>query len=206
MRNHQFTDEQINNFIKRNKNKKGWLNTRKVRSENMAAQETRYLMRLMCEEIGLAFDNELNPQDERYEICFDLDTKDMMIEDLDRFDRSVLLHSVMMEIPSESLLSKESTQLEFLYWKRLLGNWSDVYKGFVRHQNGQRIDSFQALDHLFFIHDSNEKLYAKDKKEFILITINKFIKMYKALKIGWKDIKHIHSNYTYNTLFVSILR
>jgi hypothetical protein len=207
MRNHQFTDKQINNFIKRNKNKKGWLNTRQVRSENMVAQETRYLMRLMCEEeLGLAFDNELSPQDERYEICFDLDTKDMMIEELDRFDRSVLLHPVMMEIPSESLLGKESTQLDFLYWKRLLENWIAVYKGFVRYQNGQKIDDFQVLDSFSPIIGINEKLYKKDKKEFILMAIHKFIKMYKALKIGWKDIKHIYANYTYNTLFICILR
>lgn len=207
MQNHQFTDKQTNNFIKRNTNKKGWLNYTKVRSENMAAQETRYLMRLMCDdEFRLAFDNELSPQDTRYAICFDLDAKDMMIEELDRFDMSALLHPVLMEIPSKSLLGKESTQLEFLCWKRLLVDWIAVYKGFVRYQNGQRINDFQVLDSFSPIHISNEKLYEKDKKEFIVIKIRKFIKMYKALKIGWKDIKHIHSNYTYNTLFVNILR
>lgn len=226
MSNHQFTVKQISNFIKRNKDKKGWLNARDVRSGNMSSAETRKLMYSICNNYKIAFDNELVFQDERYEICFELNQKDRMIEDLDRFDCIVLTDIAMMDIPSKSLINNKTTPSEFSHWKYLLGDFIRVFKALCRYQNGQSIDNFEYFDSFKYpdysdvIYDTegrskeedeetyrkNVELHKKDIKKHLLLNVRKFISMYKALRIGWKEIKDFYPDITYNTFFIAILR
>ncbi len=88
----KFTGKQKKDFIKRNKHKKGWIETKYLRSGNMSSLETRELAKLICKNFNIAFDNQLAFQDERYRICFELALRDQMIEELDLFDDSVLMH------------------------------------------------------------------------------------------------------------------
>jgi len=46
----------------------------------------------------------------------------------------------------------------------------------------------------------------KDAKEHLLLKVREFISMYKALRIGWKEIKDFYPDGTYNTFFIAILR
>jgi hypothetical protein len=199
-----FTKKQINDCIKRCRHKKGWLNTKHVRSGNMTSLETRYLMRIIVKH-KLAFSNQVVFQDERYQICFELDKKDMMIEDLDRFDDLVLVHPAMIDIPSKSLLSNETTLSDLKHWNLLKCEWLEVYQAFCKYQNGQRIDAFHYFRLACATPMMNEKQYLKDMKYRRLIKIYGFVKMYKSLKIGWKDIEDIYVEDTYNTLFIKII-
>jgi hypothetical protein len=223
MSNHQFTDKQISNFIKRNKDKKGWLNTRDVRSGNMSSSETRKLMYLICNAYKIAFDNRIAFQDDRYQICFELDQKDRMIEELDRFDHIVLTDVAMMDIPSKYLISNKTTPSEFSYWKYLLGDFIRMFKALCRYQNGQSIDDFEYFENFDYsdiigdagenldeedekTYKKNVELYKKDVKEHLMLKVRKFISMYKALRIGWKEIKDFYPDITYNNFFIAILR
>jgi hypothetical protein len=226
MSNHQFTDKQISNFIKRNKDKKGWLNTRDVRSGNMSSSETRKLMYLICNNHKIAFDNKIAFQDDRYQICFELDQKDRMIEELARFDHIVLTDVAMMDIPSKSLINNKTTPSEFSHWKYLLGDFIRIFKAFCRYQNGQSIDDFEYFEDFEYpdysdiignvdksldeedekTYKKNVELHKKDIKKHLLLKVRKFISMYKALRIGWKEIKDFYPDITYNTFFIAILR
>lgn len=199
-----FTKKQINNCIKRCRHKKGWLNTAHVRSVNMTSLKIRQLMKAMVD-LGLAFSNQVVWQDERYQICFELDKKSMMIEDLDRFDDLVLIHPAMTDIPSKSLLNSETTLSYLKHWNVLKCDWLEVYEAFCKYQNGQSFEKFQYFRPAYAIPIANEERYLKDKKNHILIKINGFIKMYKALRIGWKEIESIYTEDTHNTLFIKII-
>ena len=205
MCSYQFTEKQVNNFIRRNKDKKGWLSARDVRSENMPSLETRKLMQLMCDNFKVAFNNQAFFQNEGYKICFELDQKDRMIEELDRFDYLLLFHPEIMNIPSEYLISKETTPSELLCWKELLGNFIRVFKAFCRYQNGQNIEDFNYFGHSDNLSDL-EKLYLKDATEHLLIKVRRLISMYKSLRIGWKEIERFYPYSTYNTFFIAILQ
>jgi hypothetical protein len=181
-----FTEKQINDCIKRCRCKKKWLNTRDVRSGNMTSLETRHLMKVIVDR-GFAFSNQVVWQDERYQICFELDKKIMMIEDLDRFDNLVLTHPLMLDIPSKSLLYDKTKLLNLKYWNALKIEWLEIYAAFCRYQNGQDIEDFQCF--ISSVPIANESLYLKDCKQHMLIKIRKFIKMYKAFKIGWEEIE-----------------
>lgn len=206
MSNHQFTDKQINNFIKRNKGKKGWLNTRDARSENMSSIKTRELMKLVCDDPNVAFDNQISFQYERYQICFEIDNKDRMIEELEYFDNLVLSHPLMLDIPSKSLLHDKSTAFDLSNWNSLKIGWIEVYKAFCRYQNGQKIEDFQYFYLSTSFVSNNESLWKKDHKDSTLIKIRGFISMYKSFKIGWKEINHLFPLDTCNGLFVRIIR
>lgn len=199
-----FTEKQINNCIKRCHHKKGWLNTAYVRSENMTSLETRQLMKIVVDR-ELAFSNQVVFQNERYQICFELENKDMMIEDLDRFDNLVLIHLAMIDIPSKSLLSSNTTLLHLSHWNILKSDWIEVYRAFCRYQNGEDIENFQYFISFATFPGTNEEQYRKDEIYRLLMKARRFIKMYKALKIGWKEIDSIHTKDTYNTLFVKIV-
>jgi hypothetical protein len=202
-----FTEKQINDCIKRCRNKKGWLNTKYVRSGNMTSLETRQLMKTIVDlEFKIAFSNQVVWQDERYQICFELDKKSMMIEDLDRFDDLVLIHPAMTDIPSKSLLSNEMILSDLKHWNMLKCDWLEVCEAFCKYQNGQSIENFQYYYYpARIIPTASEEWYLKDKKDRILIKIYGFIKMYKALKVGWKEIECIYTEDTYNSLFIKII-
>ncbi|WP_373538648.1 hypothetical protein [Chamaesiphon sp.] len=200
-----FTEKQINDCIKRCRNKKGWLNTKYVRSGNMTSLETRQLMKIIVIR-ELAFSNQVAFQDERYQICFELDKKDIMIEDLDRFDDLVLIHPALTDIPSKSLLSNETTLFELKHWNVLKCEWLEIYEAFCKYQNGQSIENFQYFHPIYAIPiTTSDERYLKDQKQHILIKIYVFIKMYKAIKIGWKEIGSIYAEDTHNTLFIKII-
>jgi hypothetical protein len=201
----KFTDKQKKDFINRNKDKKGWLASRDIRSGNMSSLDTRELAKLVCKDFKVAFDNQLPFQDERYKICFELDLKDRMIEELDRFDDLVLIDIATMVMSSRFSLSNEMTLSELLHWNALKGDWIEVYKAFCRYQNGQKIQDFKYFHPFPPIPDTNETQYRSDEKEHVVIKINKFIKLYKALKIGWKEIQENYVGDTYNTLFIKII-
>jgi hypothetical protein len=196
-------EKQINDCIKRCCHKKGWLNTRYVRSGNMASLETRHLMKVIVDR-GFAFSNQVAWQDERYQICFELDKKIMMIEDLDRFDNLVLIHPLMLDIPSKSLLYDKTKLLNLKYWNALKIEWLEIYAAFCRYQNGQDIEDFQCF--ISSVPIANESLYLKDCKQHMLIKIRKFIKMYKAFKIGWEEIEDLYPGLTCNDLFIKIIK
>jgi hypothetical protein len=197
-----FTEKQITDCIERCRRKKGWLNTRYVRSGNMASLETRQLMKVIVDR-GFAFSNQFAWNDERYQICFELDKKIMMIEDLDRFDNLVLVHPSMLDIPSNFLLNDEDKLFNLKCWNALRSEWLEIYAAFCRYQNGQNIEDFQCF---YSSPIANKALYLKDYKQYILIKIRKFIKMYKAFEIGWKEIKYSLPNHTHNDLFILIIR
>ena len=81
-----------------------------------------------------------------------------------------------------------------------------VLTAFRRYQNGQSIEDFQYFAHSDSIYYAARKLLLKDAKEHLLIKVRDFISMYKALRIGWKEIKHFCPNGTYNTFFIAILK
>lgn len=201
---YDFTEKQINDCITRCHKKKGWLNTKYIRSGNMTSLEVRHLMNVIVDR-KIAFSNQVVWHDERYQICFELDNKNMIIEDLDRFDDLVLLHPAMSDIPSKFFLSNETTLFNLKHWNLLKCEWIEVHRAFCRYQNGLNIENFQYLPPIDTTPLTNEKQYSKDIKKFILIKIYKFIKMYKALKVGWKEIQSIHTEDTHNSLFNKII-
>lgn len=170
----------------------------------MKSRKTRQLMKVMVDR-GLAFSNQVVFQDERHQICFELDKKDMMIEDLDRFDDLVLIHPAMIDIPSKSLLSRNTTLLHLSHWNILKSEWIEIYRAFCRYQNGEDIEKFQYFLSFTTVLGTNEDRYRKDEIYHVLMKARKFIKMYKALKIGWKEIRNIYTEDTYNTLFAKII-
>lgn len=199
-----FTEKQINNCVKRCRHKKGWLNTKHVRSENTTSLETRQLMEVLVNR-GFAFSNQVVFQDERYQICFEMDKENMMIEDLDRFDDLVLMHPAMLDMPPKSLLSKSSTLLHLSHWNGLKSEWIEIYRAFCRYQNGESIEKSQYFFFYTTFLCTREDQHRKDEICHVLIKIYKFIKMYKALKVGWEEIKNIYIEDTHNTLFIKII-
>jgi hypothetical protein len=205
MCDYQFTDKEEEDFIKRNKDKTGWLDSEDTRSGNMSRPKTRYLGKKVCDDRKIAFDNQFSPQDKRYRICFELINKDRMIAELDRFDNLVLTHPAMIDIPSKSLLSYGATLQELMHWNALKVEWTEVYKAFCRYQNGERIEDLLYFYCVVPLPDSNEKNYRKNAKNHTLLKIHTFTNLYKALRIGWSEIENTYKGDTYNTLFIKIL-
>jgi hypothetical protein len=198
----QFTDKQINNFIKRSKDKKGWLNSYKVRSENMKTEDTRKLMKLIVDR-KLAFDNlVINFENDKYEISFDWNDKDRLIEDLERFDKSVILDTAMIKLPPDSLLSDSSTFFEQTQWANLRAEWDIIYETLCAYQNGEEIKAHISR----FLNISNNKTINKDVREYVALQCRSLICKYKAIKIGWKEIKDIYPSFCdHNQLFLAMI-
>lgn len=211
MSDYQFTDKQINNFVKRCMDKKGWLNTRDVRSGNMPAVELRQLMKVAVD-LGCAFDNSLSPESERYEICFNLEEKDRLLEEIEKSNNYFLLDDLLLSAqvmfclpPMNSNFTSTKKTNELISWLEHKILWLDIYQALCRYQNREKIENFGFCFLCEPYFQGSPKYYDKNRKEFISLMTNKFVAMYKAVKIGWQEIKTIYPFATYNDLFIAIL-
>jgi hypothetical protein len=142
MSNFEWTEAQVNKFIKRLKHKKGWLNTRDVRSGNTAkASDDRKLMKLIVDR-GIVFDNGIATDSEQYKVCFNLEDKDGLLEDLENsskemlFDPSLMSDSRMNDLPKKKILEYAATLRIRIYWEEIKNEW----KRFIRHCADIRIE------------------------------------------------------------------
>jgi hypothetical protein len=79
----------------------------------------------------------------------------------------------------------------------------EIYKTLCRYQNREKIE---------LIHDNFENCSTKETQQFnkekrrcLYTKTNKYIQMYKALRTGWQEIKHIYPFATYNDLFIEMI-
>ena len=96
MSDYQWTSKEINKFIEKYKNRKGWLKTRDIRfNSKVKASDLRRLMSIAVVK-EVAFDNETAPDSNRYKICFDLVEKEAILEKL--FDSKHYSHFEHLEM------------------------------------------------------------------------------------------------------------
>lgn len=212
MSDYQWTEKQIQKAYGSRKHKQGWLNARDIRSGFLAAS-VRKLMQIMCDR-GYAFDNLTSVDSDQYKICFNLDKKEQMLQEIQDsrkdnfsiiFDTSLLADPRLADLPPQYFLNIDTTSHLRSCWTELNSEWQEIHKEFLRCQNGGDMqDSQHIYANLLPVDVSKQEI--EDKRAFVLSQSNKFISMYKALKIGWQEIEHIYSDYsTYNDLFLKIL-
>ena len=75
MSGYKFTEEQINNFINKYQDEKGWLNARSFRSNplKIKVSDLEWLMETVVFDRRVAFDNRTSPNSGKYNICFNLE-------------------------------------------------------------------------------------------------------------------------------------
>lgn len=205
----QFTDKEISIFIDRYKNKKGWLNTRYVRRRNEKASEVRKLMKLVVVQ-EVAFDNKIDLENEKYEICFNLDEKQKILDELeDVTKRSLSQSSDILNREKLEILPKEFFQIldttkDVSTFNEILFNVRIVYEAFSKHQNGEEFKDFNFMytfDHLL---KKQSQRINDDHKKLLLTQVYTLIDMHHALRVGWEEIKHITTISTHNELFINL--
>lgn len=212
MSDYQWTEKQIKKAYESRKHKKGWLDARDIRS-GIPAAAVRQLMKIMVDR-KLAFDNLTSPDSDRYKICFNLEEKERMIKEIENsqkeqsqcfFDPSLLSDPRLVDLPPEKILDFVKSPDVGFYWNKLKIEWQEIYKEFFRYQNGGKMQDPQFI-YASLLPGDLSKQRIKDMKTLLLSQTNTFISMYKSLKIGWSEIKHIYPCYrTYNDLFLEIL-
>jgi hypothetical protein len=209
-------EKDIQQLIKRCKDKKDWLNTRDCRSKNMGAEYVRLLMRMAVER-ELAFDNRLTPESEGYEICFNLDERQKILEQLEDTTKRCL------SLEFDDLNRKALIQIRLLLNAFAKKNIDRIlpyvildryvyltYEAFSRHQTrGEDINKFfdNALDGIVFkdgFSDRDSKINVGFYKELMILQTEKLIDMYYTLKVGWHEIEHICKLPTYNNFFLGL--
>ena len=128
----------------------------------------------------------------------------------------------MLVTPSGLPLSIKAPQQLFILIN-IRVEWFYIYTGICSHQKGGDIEKICFEDLLIQSTGDSEDTEdfdkykienfppffsaynSKDTNKYILIKIYTFINMYKALKIGWKEIYHLYPKQTYNTLFLELL-
>jgi hypothetical protein len=198
------TENQINNLLRKviRNNEQGWMDTSNVRTENMKASNVRRLMKIMVDR-GFAFDNWLSPNNERYAICFNLLMKDLMLEDLDRFEPSLLSHLRIVEISPEYLskLSMTVDTQNILNISRR--RYAEIYDVLCMYQDGKDIENFK-ID-IIDREGQLDKFYSKYFKRLIIAESRLLINIYKAIKVGWRELEDIFEASIYNDLFFELL-
>lgn len=206
----ELTEKDISRAYKRLKYKKGWIKVVDIKSGNKPASHYRRLMKLMVDR-GLAFDNQINPESEQYQICFNLAEKDRILEELgdsikhNRFDDSVLSDPIMKDLPPLALLDQVTTRREMVYFDILRAESVEVHKAFCIYQNGNKIEDGNYYFYCNPLIGLEKEKYNKHDKSTFCIKIHKFINIYKAIKVGWEEIKDTYLFETYNDLFLAML-
>lgn len=209
MSDFQLMEKEINKVVRKYKHKKGWLNTRYVRSGNMKASEIRQIMRLIVDR-ELAFDNRLDPINEKYAICFNLEEKQIILDELEDTSKiSLSYDSDVFNREKINMLSKEVSKLpnnieEKIFVDEVLSSSRIIYEGFSKHQRGEKFENFNfvyTFDHLL---EKDSQRMNDDYKKLMLIRIHTLVNMHHALKIGWEEIKNITNLSTYNELFITL--
>jgi hypothetical protein len=229
MSDYQWTEKEINKFIEKYRNVKGWLNARGVRfNPHVKVSDLRQLMKIAVVR-GIAFDNETSPNSDRYKICFNLAEKEKIIEELydsisySPFEDLEMINMFMDRFISTHLYPSIETPQQLFVYINLHVEWFYILAGLYSHQRGENIEKICFEDLLPpLIKDSEDSeefdrntikdfppfissYNSKDLNKHILIKIYTFINMYKALKVGWKEIDHLYPNQTYNILFITLL-
>ena len=201
MSDYQWTEKQIQKVYATRKHKKGFLNAREIRA-GVSAADVRKLMKVIVDR-GYAFDNELDPAHEEYEICFNLEEKDRIIEDLDRFDNSLLSDSRMLFIPQE-VISKflDSPDLEPILTFEI-NRYLEIDNALKRYQNRGKIEDFKV--NTINGQGNKHRFASKHYKDIVIAETQILIAMYKAIKIGWRELKEIVYAPTYNEFFIETL-
>ena len=212
MSDYQWKEKQIRKAHESHQHEKGWLNARAIRS-GIPAADVRQLMKIMVER-GYAFDNQTSHDSDRYKICFNLDEKERTIEELQYskkdnlniiFDTSLLSDPRLADLPPEYFLEFAKTSRMRFCWNEIKIECQEIYKGFLRCQDGGDMQDCQYIYENFLPVDVS-KQQMEDIRIRILSQTNTFISMYKSLKIGWQEIKYIYPIFvTYNDLFLEIL-
>jgi hypothetical protein len=197
-------ENKINNLLRKviRNNIQGWMDTENIRTENMKASDVRRIMKIMVDR-GFAFDNWLSPDNKQYAICFNLPMKDRMIEDLDRFDPSLLSHRRIVDISPEYLskLSMTVNTLGILNISRR--HYAEIYHVLCMYQDGKDIEKFK-ID-IIDREGQLDKFYSKYFKRLIIAESRLLINIYKAIKVGWRELEDIVEAPTYNDLFLELL-
>lgn len=223
MSDYNWKEKQIRKAYETHQHKKDWLNTRAIRS-GISAADVRQLMKIMVER-GYAFDNQTSQDSDRYSICFNLDEKERIVEELEDsmeyspFDNLAIIGAVMDKFFAGVLADRIETKEQLVAYFNLKLEWACIYAGLLRHQEGKNVNEFK-LSCLLKIANTSEYfdmylfdriapfmkiLNRKDRDKYISIKILVFIKIYKALKIGWNDIAHLYPNRKHNMVFISLI-
>jgi hypothetical protein len=197
----EWKEQQIKKVYESRKHKKSWLDARAIRA-GLPAVDVRRLMKIMVDR-ELAFGNGLTSDNEKYKICFNLEGKDIILEDLDRFDNSLLSDPRIIDLPPKSLLDPTINSQQLDMWNFTKRRYTEVYAAFCRHQNGLNIEDLDI--HMTDNEGNIDVFFSNWVKKGITIEARMFINMYKVLKIGWREIKSIFHAPTYNDLFLEIL-
>ena len=212
MSNYQWNEKQIIKAYESRKHKKSWLSTRDIRS-GIPAKYVRQLMKIMVDR-SYAFDNRTSPDSDLYKICFNLDKKEQMIREIQDsrtnnievvFDTSLLSDPRLADLPPKDFLKFAKSSRMRLYWDEMKIEWQEIHKEFFRCQKGGNMKDSQYI-HVDLLSTGILEWQIKDMRAFVSWQANTFINMYKALKIGWQEIKHVYPRYhTYNELFLGVL-
>jgi hypothetical protein len=209
MSEYQFTDKQINNFIKRCKDKKRWLNTRHVRSGNMPAVELRQLMKMVVDR-ELAFDNGFGFENEKYEICFELEHKRKMLEELEDARKislsndSDVFNLAFFKSLSKSLYDDCRAIEEAKACNIVLSQMRIIYDAFYTHQHGGNVEDINFTFTSYVLSEKDSQRMNSYLREFIFVSAYILIDMYYALMIGWEEVKDISNYSTCNELFMEL--
>ena len=201
MSDYQWTEKQIKKVYETRKHKKRFLNAREIRA-GVPAADVRKLMKIIVDR-GYAFDNELDPNNEKYEICFNLAEKDRIIENLDRFDNSLFISMQILnssvDSTSKHLITEDVQNVFMIFQYRYL----HIYEVLSMYQNSEDIENFEV--NLFDREGNIHKFLSKFYKQVLLLEARNYIDMYKAIKIGWRELKEMIIAPTYNDFFLEIV-
>jgi hypothetical protein len=158
----------------------------------------------------LAFDNRIDSANENYEICFNLDEKQKILDKLEDVTKrslsqdSDIFNRKKIEILPEEFSKILKTTKEVSAFNEIIFNIRIIYEAFSKHQNGEEFEDFSfvyTFDHLL---EKHSQRINDDHKKLLLIQIYTLINMHHALKIGWEEIKHITTISTHNELFINL--
>jgi hypothetical protein len=209
MSNFLWTEKQIQAAVKRLRHKKGWLGVADIRSGNKAkATEYRQLMSILVR-LNNAFDNMKNCEEPNYKICFNWEQKDQIIKSLEAhrsyFSPGLLSCSAMTNLPPSKLVDDSDT-VRYLgrpltegdseqFWRQRL-RWRIMVEALRNFQDSGKLRISPEYD--YFVDKHFQRNWLAILSEIAL--------MYKALEIGWSEIKDdFPKDSTYDDVFVTFL-
>jgi hypothetical protein len=175
----------------------------------MKASNMRQLMKLLVDR-ELAFDNRLDPKNEEYAICFLLEKKQIILNELEDNNKISLSHESdifnrsRLEMLREELLQTLKTTEDANIFDEILFDAKIVYEAFSKHQHGDEFKDFVFVHTFDYLLEKYSQRINDDHKKLLSIQVDILIDMHHALKVGWEEIKHITTVSTYNELFINL--
>jgi hypothetical protein len=201
MNNKKSTESEYDRIINLFKDEKGLITATLIREKGIARdQDSKYRRNLLRQVIDrkehAAWSNGRESTDNKYGIYFNIDdsSDDYLFTPYFLFELSEIKFSLQILIPNE--LSVD--QLKLLNHFQV--EYVETCKAFCRYQEEGNIQKTDFPD-----------IWSKDIKDYIFLMTNRYIKMYKIIKMGWQQIRECHfksdnsPDLTYDDLFRTIL-